>query len=163
MENKMKIFAAASIGGHWKQLLRIARPLEEQYEVVYASTHPKCATMIGENRFYLMSDFSRQDAWRLIPSFFSLLRILRSEHPDAVITTGAAPGLVCLFVAWILRYKTIWVDSTANAACLSASGRIARSFASRVYTQWPDLAKGGILYAGTVWGIEKREVENRKL
>ena len=155
---KKKLFAAASIGGHWKQLLRIAKPLEERYEVVYASTHPRCATMTGDNRFYVLSDFSRQDAWRLIPSFFHLLRILRREHPDAVITTGAAPGLICLFTAWILRYKTIWVDSTANAACLSGSGRIATHFASRVYTQWPDLAQGGILFAGNVWGIEKEKV-----
>ena len=34
-----KILAVASIGGHWVQLLRIARPLEERYEVVYMSTH----------------------------------------------------------------------------------------------------------------------------
>lgn len=36
-----KILAVASIGGHWVQLLRITRPLEEHYEVVYMSTHPK--------------------------------------------------------------------------------------------------------------------------
>ena len=148
-----KIFAAASLGGHWKQLLRITQSLEGRYEVVYASTHPKCAEMIGTSHFYQMPDFSRQDAWRIIPSFFRLLRILRKEHPDAVLTTGAAPGLVCLLAAWILRYKTIWVDSTANAVHLSASGRIATRFASRVYTQWPDLAQQGVIYAGTVWGI----------
>lgn len=148
-----KIFAAASLGGHWKQLLRITQSLEGRYEVVYASTHPKCAEMIGAGHFYQMPDFSRQDAWRIIPSFFRLLRILRKEHPDAVLTTGAAPGLVCLLAAWILRYKTIWVDSTANAVHLSASGRIATRFASRVYTQWPDLAQQGVIYAGTVWGI----------
>jgi len=149
-----KIFAAASNGGHWKQLLRITKPLEQRFEVVYASTHPKCEAMTNGCRFYLMSDFSRKDAWRLLPSFFGLLRILRKEHPDAVLTTGAAPGLVCLLAGWILRYKTIWVDSTANAVELSGSGRIARHFASRVYTQWPDLAKDGVIYAGTVWGVK---------
>lgn len=40
-----KILAVASIGGHWVQLLRIARPLEKRYEVVYMSTHPKCKSM----------------------------------------------------------------------------------------------------------------------
>lgn len=149
-----KIFAAASNGGHWKQLLRITKPLEQRFEVVYASTHPKCQAMTGHSSFYLMSDFSRKDAWRLLPTFFTLLRILRREHPDAVLTTGAAPGLVCLLAGWILRYKTIWVDSTANAVELSGSGRIARHFASRVYTQWPDLAKDGVMYAGTVWGVK---------
>lgn len=157
-----KIFAAASIGGHWKQLLRITKPLEERFEVVYASTHPKCATMTGDASFYLINDFSRKDAWRLLPAFFRLLRILRKEHPDTVLTTGAAPGLVCLFAAWILRYKTIWVDSTANALHLSASGRIARRFASRVYTQWPDLAKDGVMYAGTVWSVQGTKAEEVK-
>lgn len=155
----MKIFAAASIGGHWKQLLRITKPLENRFEIVYASTHPKCATMTNGGTFYLMNDFSRRDAWRIVPMFFRLLRILWREHPDAVLTTGAAPGLVCLMVAWLLRYKTIWVDSTANAAHLSASGRIACRFASRVYTQWPDLAQHGVFYAGTVWGIQETKAE----
>ena len=152
-----KIFAAASLGGHWKQLLRITRPLEERYKVVYASNHPKCATMIGEGAgFYVIQDFSRNDAWRLLPAFFRIFRILRREHPDAVLSTGAAPGLACLLVAWLLRYKTIWVDSIANAAHLSASGRIARKFASRVYTQWPDLADERVKYAGTVWGEQTK-------
>ena len=126
--------------------------MQERFEVVYASTHPKCATMVGDATFYVMPDFSRKDAWRLIPSFFRLLRILKREHPDAVLTTGAAPGLVCVLAAWLLRYKTIWVDSIANAAHLSASGRIARHFVTRVYTQWPDLAQNGVVYVGTVWG-----------
>lgn len=152
-----KIFAAASIGGHWKQLLRITKSLDGQYEVVYASTHPNCASMTEGGKFYLLSDFSRSDAWRIIPSFFRLLRILRHERPAAVLTTGAAPGLVCILAGWLLRYKTIWVDSTANAAELSGSGRIASHFASRVYTQWPDLAQNGVVYAGTVWGIDKNE------
>lgn len=148
-----KVFAAASIGGHWKQLLRITKPLEERFEVVYASTHPKCATMTDGATFYLMSDFSRKDAWRVLPAFFRLLCIIWREHPDAILTTGAAPGLVCILAGWLLRRKTIWVDSTANAVHLSASGRMARHFASRVYTQWPDLARDGVLYAGNVWGI----------
>ena len=70
-----KIFAAASNGGHWKQLLRITKPLEEQFELVYASTHAGCKAMVGSGRFYLMRDFSRKDAWRLLPAFFRLLRI----------------------------------------------------------------------------------------
>ena len=146
-----KIFAAASLGGHWKQLLRITKPLEERFEVVYVSTHPQCATMIGESRFYLTSDFSRNDAWRMFPVFFRLFRILWRERPDAVLTTGAAPGLLCLLVGWLLRRKTIWVDSIANAEHLSASGRIARHFASRTYTQWPDLVQPDVLYAGSVF------------
>ena len=149
---KKKVMAIASIGGHWVQLLRIARPMEEKYEMVYVSNHPKCATMVEGQKFYQTADFSRSDAWKMIPSFFKAVRILWREKPDAIITTGAAPGLVFLLVGWLFRKKTIWIDSIANAEQLSASGRIASRFASRTYTQWEDLANDRIFYAGNILG-----------
>lgn len=147
-----KVLAAASIGGHWIQLLRMTKSLEVKYEVVYLSTHPRCATMVAGNKFYLMDDYSRWDAWKMVPSFFKLLRIVWKERPDAIITTGAAPGLICILVGKLLCRKTIWVDSIANVEHLSASGRIASMFSSRVYTQWEDLANGKIVFAGNIIG-----------
>jgi UDP-N-acetylglucosamine:LPS N-acetylglucosamine transferase len=147
-----KVMAVASIGGHWIQLLRIARPIEEHYEMVYVSTHPKCATMVEGQKYSLTTDFSRSDAWKLIPSFFKALKTIHQEKPDAIITTGAAPGLVYLLAGKLLGRKTIWIDSIANAEHLSASGRMASRFASRTYTQWKDLAVGKIQYAGNVFG-----------
>lgn len=144
--------AVASIGGHWVQLLRIARPMEKKFEMVYVSNHPKCATMVEGQKFYQTADFSRSDAWKLIPSFFKAIRIIWREKPDTIITTGAAPGLVFLLVGKLLRIKTIWIDSIANAEQLSASGRIASKFASRTYTQWEALANDRIFYSGNILG-----------
>ena len=143
-----KVMAVASIGGHWIQLLRIARPMEEHYEMVYVSTHPKCATMVEGQKYCLTTDFSRSDAWKLIPSFFKTLKTIHQEKPDAIITTGAA----YLLAGKLLGRKTIWIDSIANVEHLSASGRIASKFASCTYTQWKDLVSGKIQYAGNVFG-----------
>lgn len=150
--NKKKVIAVASIGGHWIQLLRIARPMEEHYEIVYVSTHPKCATMVEGQKYCLTTDFSRSDAWKLIPSFFKAIKTIRQEKPEAIITTGAAPGLVYLLAGKLMGRKTIWIDSIANVEHLSASGRIASKFASRTYTQWKDLARRKIQYAGNIIG-----------
>ena len=146
-----KIIAVASIGGHWIQMLRIARPMEEQYEVVYVSTHPKCATMVEGQKYCLTTDFSRSDAWKLIPSFFKAIKTIRQEKPDAIITTGAAPGFVYLLAGRLLGRKTIWIDSIANVNHLSLSGRIAALFVSRAYTQWQHLATDKIHYAGDIF------------
>ena len=81
MDQKKKIFAVASIGGHWVQLLRIARPMEERYEVVYLCTHPKCATMVEGHEFLLIEDYSRWDAWKMIPAFFKMVRLIWREKP----------------------------------------------------------------------------------
>ena len=149
---KKKIMAVASIGGHWIQLLRITRSLEKDYEVVYLCTHPKCKIMVGEQKFYLIKNYSRWDAWKAIPSFFQLLWIIGKEKPTAIITTGAAPGLICLMAGKILGRKTIWVESLANVKHLSASGKIAAMFVSKIYTQWQALATSRIAFAGNTIG-----------
>ena len=120
-----KVLAVASIGGHWIQLLRIARSLETYYEVVYMSTHPKCGTMVGDRRFYTIMDFSRWNAWKMIPCAFKILAFLVREHPSAIITTGAAPGLLTVIIGRMIGIKTIWVDSVANVNKMSACGRLA--------------------------------------
>lgn len=147
-----KVMAVASIGGHWVQLLRIASALEATYEVAYMSTHEKCSTMVKGHRFYKIMDFSRWDAYKIIPAFFSALLNVKEENPSVVITTGAAPGLIVLFAAFLLGKKTVWVDSIANVNHLSLCGRIAKKFATKCYTQWEELGKDGINFAGNVIG-----------
>ena len=151
MKNK-KNLAVASIGGHWVQLLRIASSLEATHEVAYMSTHAKCATMVEGHRFYKITDFSRWDAYKVVPAFFSAMNTVRRENPKVVITTGAAPGLIVLFAAFCLGKKTVWIDSIANVNHLSLCGRIAKKFASRFYTQWEELTQNGVHFAGNVIG-----------
>lgn len=152
MRKKLKVFAVASIGGHWVQLLRIAKALEKEFDVVYMSTHEKCATMVEGRVYYSMNDFSRWDFYKMFPELLHSIYIICKEKPSIVITTGAAPGLVCLFAAKICGIRTVWIDSIANVEHISFSGRVASKFASRIYTQWPSLAGNKVIFAGNIFG-----------
>ena len=152
MRKKLKVFAVASIGGHWVQLLRIAKALEKEFDVVYMSTHEKCATMVEGRVYYSMNDFSRWDFYKMFPELLHSIYIICKEKPSIVITTGAAPGLVCLFAAKICGIRTVWIDSIANVEHISFSGRNASKFASRIYTQWPSLAGNKVIFAGNIFG-----------
>ena len=152
MRKKLKVFAVASIGGHWVQLLRNAKALEKEFDVVYMSTHEKCATMVEGRVYYSMNDFSRWDFYKMFPELLHSIYIICKEKPSIVITTGAAPGLVCLFAAKICGIRTVWIDSIANVEHISFSGRIASKFASRIYTQWPSLAGNKVIFAGNIFG-----------
>ena len=151
MRKKLKVFPVASIGGHWLQLLRIAKALEKEFDVVYMSTHEKCATMVEGRVYYSMNDFSRWDFYKMFPELLHSIYIICKEKPSIVITTGAAPGLVCLFAAKICGIRTVWIDSIANVEHISFSGRIASKFASRIYTQWPSLAGNKVIFAGNIF------------
>ncbi|MES2454283.1 MAG: oligosaccharide biosynthesis protein Alg14 [Bacteroidota bacterium] len=145
----MKVLAIASVGGHWVQLLRLL-PAFDQMELVFVSTKESSASMVPGYRYYSVPDASRWNKFRLIQSFLKLSIIVFRERPDVVISTGAAPGLMGLMAAKILGIKTIWVDSMANAERLSMSGKLARKFADRIYTQWPELADEKVVCAGSV-------------
>lgn len=150
----LKILAAASLGGHWVQLLRITDGMRRRgCRIDYLSTHEKCAAMIpGDSAFYRLGDFSRTDAYKIFPAFWHALKAVRRARPDLVVTTGAAPGLVVLVAARLLGRRAVWVDSIANVERLSLCGRVAARIASETFTQWPELAGGCVRYAGNVLG-----------
>lgn len=113
--------------------------------------------MLPENsKLNVVTDFSRWNCWKVLPTFWQIWNIIRNECPDAVITTGAAPGLVAILAGRLCRIKTIWIDSIANAAELSGSGRIARKFAHHVFTQWPHLADSRVEYHGNTFGLKEK-------
>ena len=147
----VKLLAIASVGGHWSELVRIIPPNLAETELVYVSTHPKCESMTEGCPFHTIRDFSRWDAYLCVPVFFQAICILRKVKPDAVVSTGAAPGLIALFAARLLGKKAIWIDSVANVRRLSLSGKIASKFASQTYTQWESLATSRVKYAGSIF------------
>lgn len=148
-----KILVVASSGGHWMQLLRITKSLENTFEIIYVSTLPDRELSVKGKIFRLISDFSRTDAFKMLLVFMQAYKIIRREKPDVIMTTGAAPGLVMVFVGWLFRKKTIWIDSLANVEHLSLSGRIASLFVSRAYTQWKGLQDGRkVIFAGNIFG-----------
>ncbi len=135
-----RILAVSSGGGHWVELRRL-KPVFDQYETAYITTNADSGVDVPDNRLYVVTNFTRRNYFRVIFLVPELVVILLKEKPDVIISTGAAPGLVCLALAKMLtRARTIWIDSIAARDCLSTSGREARRFADVWLTQWPDLS-----------------------
>ncbi len=139
---KPKIVALSSGGGHWVQLLRL-RPAFEDTNLIFATVHEGYRADVPGYEFRVIHDGNRSQKIALLKSAASILFLLLTEKPDVVISTGAAPGYFAIRLGKLLRMKTIWVDSVANAEELSMSGRKAGRCADLWLTQWPHLAKEG--------------------
>lgn len=147
----MKILAVSSIGGHWIQLLRLM-PAFEGSEVEFMTTKQNFSTMVEGNKFYSIPDGNRWNKYGLVKCFFSIATIVKKSKPDVIITTGAAPGLIALFVGKLFGIKTVWVDSIANCEQISMSGKIAIKVADVIYTQWEHLESNKVKFHGNVLG-----------
>jgi hypothetical protein len=159
-----RVLAISSRGGHWTQLRRLRRAFEG-CDTIWASTDPGLAKEVAPDRFVLVPDASRWDRVRLVWSILCVLWLVVRTRPDAIVSTGAAPGFFALRFGRIVGARTLWLDSFANAEELSLSGRKASAFADVALTQWSHLgeplppvsalgtaprAKGRAYYAGAV-------------
>jgi UDP-N-acetylglucosamine:LPS N-acetylglucosamine transferase len=138
-----KVLVATSAGGHWVQMRRLL-PAFEGCELVFAGVEPALDPDLQPARYYRVRNVNRRDPLGFLAAAWQLMRALRRERPDAVVSTGAAPGLVALALAkLIVGSRTVWIDSIANSERLSLSGRLARPVADAWLTQWPHLARPG--------------------
>lgn len=140
-----------SAGGHWVQMRRIL-PAFEGMEVFYVGLDPSLDPDLGTARYYQIRNVTRRNPMAIFGIARRLGGIIRDERPDVVVTTGAAPGLLALAMAKLLRRgRTIWIDSIANTEKLSLSGRLARPVADAWLVQWQHLSRpNGPHYWGSV-------------
>ncbi|MEM7142387.1 MAG: oligosaccharide biosynthesis protein Alg14 [Actinomycetota bacterium] len=145
-----RVLAVASGGGHWVQLLR-TRPAFDGHDLTFVTVREDYRSDVGDDaRFRVVVDATEWQRLLLIKLFLQVCWIVVRTRPHAVVTTGAAPGLMAILAGRLIGARTMWIDSIANVEQISKSGRIARRLASHTLTQWPDLAGDGVDYAGSV-------------
>lgn len=141
--------AVASGGGHWEELM-LLRPALDPDTTVFATTNRELASRDGLRHIHQLPDSNRDEAQQAFRCLLACARLVWRVRPDLLVTTGALPGLFCLIFARLLGARTVWVDSIANSDHESLSGRIARPFATRWYTQWQHLEGDGRRYEGAL-------------
>lgn len=151
-KRRVKVLAVASGGGHWAQLLRL-RPAFEGADVLYVSTIPGHAQLVAGDRYTTVPDASRWEPTHAARCAAAVLWLLVRERPDVIVSVGALPGFFAVLLGkTVLRCRTLWIDSIANAEELSMSGQKAGRFADLWLTQWEHLSNDddGPEYAGSV-------------
>lgn len=149
MPRPTRIVAIASAGGHWVQLMRL-RAAWAGCVVTYVTTNPGLRAVLGELAeaegqpmpdFRIIVEGNRWQKGRLILQLLQLLFLMLRLRPDAVISTGAAPGYFALRFGKLVGARTLWIDSMANAEEMSLSGRKVQPYADLWLTQWPHLER----------------------
>ena len=157
--SKPKVLAVASSGGHWVQLRRL-RPAWDECAVTYVTTEPEYRHEVSKDSdsagdtspgFHIVPDANQWTKVRLVYLFFSIAALVVRVRPDAIVTTGAAPGLFALWIGKLLGARTIWVDSVANTETLSLSGRLVKNAADLWLTQWEHVADANADQAGPTY------------
>lgn len=146
-----RLLAVSSEGGHWVQLSRLKK-LFSNFETYYCCTDESLSYRFEKGAFYSVSDVNRDNLFRGVITAFGAIKVLLKVRPAVVVTTGALPGLIFVFLAkYFFRSKVVWIDSIANGEELSFSGKMAIRFVDLHLSQWPEVASAeGSKYMGRV-------------
>ena len=95
-----KICFIASSGGHFEQLMML-KPLMKKYDSLIVTEKTNYSVSNSEFNTYYLHQVNRREKsfiFRMIGNSLKTLKILISERPDAVISTGALATIpMCLF------------------------------------------------------------------
>lgn len=149
---KLRVCLAASTGGHLTQLLRVEESWKGYDTFCVTSKDVAVARLEKHGKVYVVGDCNREHPFQAFAVLFRCMKVIFRERPDVVISTGAAPGVICCFLAKLIGAKVTWLDSIANTEKLSMSGRMIRPFADLILSQWPDVAQKypNVNYVGNV-------------
>jgi beta-1,4-N-acetylglucosaminyltransferase len=137
-----------SPGGHLLQLLRL-EPAWEGFEATWV-------TLPAADSDYLLRDervlHGRGPTNRSLRALLANLRlawrVVRSERPDVILSTGAALAVPFFLAGKLFGARLVYVESLTRTTSLSLSGRLVRPLADAFFVQWPDLAHGKARFAG---------------
>ena len=138
-----KICFAASTGGHFEQLMML-KPLMKKYDSFIVTEKTNYSVSNLEFNTYYLHQVNRREKsfiFRMIGNSLKTLKILISERPDVVISTGALATIpMCLF-GKIFGKKIIFIESFAKVNSQTLTGKLVYKFADQFYVQWDEMKK----------------------
>jgi UDP-N-acetylglucosamine:LPS N-acetylglucosamine transferase len=147
----------ASGGGHFQELCGLV-PLAERYDHLLISTDVnKVLSHACPFRRVHQVDEVGQGLWKKNPLkilgvLWRILRILRREKSNLVISTGAGIAVPGFLAAKLLGIRTIYIESCARVETLSLAGKVCYHLADLFLVQHASLANRlpRAIYAGSL-------------
>lgn len=91
--------------------------------------------MLGRTQFIRHSERD----WLFVLNLLEAWRILRSEKPNLILSTGAGPVVPFALVGKLFGIPTIFVETFTRVTRPSLTGRIMYRLADRFFYQWKGL------------------------
>lgn len=131
----MKICLVCSHGGHLTEILETMQAFEghETFFVTY-----DCARTRQLEKKYLLANIGT-NPFKMAIAFPRIWRILRTERPDVIVSTGAEIAIPSFYLAKLLGIRTIFVETWNRVHRPTGTGRIVYWVADVFLVQWEEL------------------------
>ena len=137
----MKLLLVCTSGGHFATMKQL-RSFWSLHDRVWVTHRGEDTNALAETeKIHWLPYQAPRNVVSLIQNIPETYRILSSEKPDLIISTGASIALNFAFAAKSLGIRFVYIESISRSNDLSISGKLVYPMANEFYVQWPNLCK----------------------
>lgn len=136
-----KIGFIASSGGHWEELMCLKKIMDNNVSFFVTEDGGQIRDSKLDNA-YTVPQINRQErnfVLHFLKLFIEARKLLRTEKPDVIITTGALIAFPFCLMAKLMDIKIVYIESFARVQNASLTGKIVYPFADMFLIQWESL------------------------
>ncbi|BDG67026.1 UDP-N-acetylglucosamine--N-acetylmuramyl-(pentapeptide) pyrophosphoryl-undecaprenol N-acetylglucosamine transferase [Enterococcus innesii] len=137
----MKICLVGSSGGHLTHL-HLLEPFwgnKERFWVTFDKEDAK--NILANERKYNCYFPTNRNVKNLIKNTYLAFKILKSEKPDIIISSGAAVAVPFFFVGKLLKIKTVYIEVFDRIDKPTLTGKLVYAVTDLFIVQWEEMRK----------------------
>lgn len=133
-----RVALVGSSGGHLAQLLAL-EPFWSQHERFWVTfdTEDAVSQLSAETTYWCHHPTNR-NLINLAKNTLLAFRVLASERPNLIVSTGAGAALPYFWLAPLFGARSVFIEVLDRIDRPTLTGRLVRPFATRVLVQWPE-------------------------
>ncbi|HEU5141803.1 MAG TPA: UDP-N-acetylglucosamine--LPS N-acetylglucosamine transferase [Solirubrobacterales bacterium] len=136
-ESPQRLLLVCSPGGHLLQLFRLEGAWRDCERSWVTLDSADVRYLLAEERTHLAKGPTNRSLKALLANVRLAWRLVRSERPEAILSTGAALALPFFLVGKLFGARLIYVESLTRIHGLSLTGRLVYPLADAFFVQWP--------------------------
>ena len=141
MKKNIKVCLVGSSGGHLTHLYML-KPFWKDKERFWATFDKEDSrSLLQGEKVYPVYYPSNRSIKALIINTFRAIKILRKEHPDLIISSGAAPAIPFFWIGKIMGAKTIYIEVFDRIDKSTIAGKLCYLVADRFIVEWEEMKK----------------------
>jgi UDP-N-acetylglucosamine:LPS N-acetylglucosamine transferase len=150
---QVDVLLVCSTGGHLFQLVALRDAWQGCSHAWVTFDKSDARSLLAGEQVYFAHGPTNRNLRNLVRNLALAWRLLRQLRPRAIVTTGAGVAVPFAWIGRALGARVAYVESVTRMSEPSLSCRLIKPVASRVYVQWPELARNlhGARFLGSVF------------
>ena len=137
----MKVLLVGSTGGHFNALKQFKSLADRNNSCWVTFKSSTTETVLSDSEVYWAYGPTNRNIGNLIKNFILALKVIMTQKPELVLSTGAGVAVPFLILGKIFGAKTIFLESFTRVEDLSMSAKLAMPFIDVIYVQWQQLQR----------------------